>query len=239
MDEGKFQKFLKRGGRSANAVKRVLKYIKEFEAFLSEQRGGLTLDEAKADDLVQFVQQIETTPKTSAKSHLWGIRYYYRFTSNEPMCETAGELRSQRIKKKPFPLSKFRGVNPKYVEALAGGGITNVEQMLDVGRTPSSRKALSEKTGVPLEAVLEFVRLSDLARITGLKNVRARLYHDAGVDSIEVLAGWEPEDLRLMLVDYVERTGFDGIPPTPKEAKNAVTTARNLPKVIEYEPTYT
>ena len=42
------------------------------------------------------------------------------------------------------------------------------------------------KPGVPLEVILEFVKLSDLARIPGLKTIRTRLC-DAGVDTIERL----------------------------------------------------
>jgi hypothetical protein len=87
---------------------------------------------------------------------------------------------------------------------------------------------------VPLDVVLELVKLSDLARIPGLKNIRARLYYDAGVDCIEKLAAWNAEELRAMLVDFVEETGFEGIAPWPKEAKSAVETARKLPQLVEY-----
>jgi hypothetical protein len=37
-----------------------------------------------------------------------------------------------------------------------------------------------------------------------------------------------------MLIDFVERTAFDGIAPLPKEAASAVATAQSLPKVVEY-----
>jgi hypothetical protein len=36
-----------------------------------------------------------------------------------------------------------------------------------------------------------------------------------------------------MLVDLVERTGFDGIAPLPKEIRNAIEVARSLPAVVE------
>jgi hypothetical protein len=106
--------------------------------------------------------------------------------------------------------------------------------MLEAGRTPQDRRALAEKTGVPLDAVLEYVKLSDLARIPGTKGIRARLYYDAGVDTLEKMAEWDPVELRAMVISFVERTGFDGIAPLPKEAASAVATARRLPKVVEY-----
>ena len=70
--------------------------------------------------------------------------------------------------------------------------------------------------------------------MAGLKGIRARLYHDAGVDTVDKLAAWEPEALRAMLVEFVECTGFDGIAPLPKEAAGAVAQAKKLPQVVEY-----
>jgi hypothetical protein len=107
--------------------------------------------------------------------------------------------------------------------------------MIEAGNTPAKRQSLSKKKGVPLDIILEFVKLSDFARISGLKAIRARVYYDAGVDTIENLTRWDPEELLGMLIEFVERTGFDGIAPLPKEVKYAVDTARKLPKIIEYE----
>jgi hypothetical protein len=177
---------------------------------------------------------VEREPKSSAKTHLWALGYYFEFTSNEELRSLAGALRQQRIKRKPFVLGKFRGVNADYVERLKAVGIVNVEQMLRVGRTPVGRQTLVEQTGVPLDAILELVKLSDLARLGGVKGIRARLYHDSGVDTLEKMALWDPAELRAMLIEFVEQTGFDGIAPLPKEARNAVETARRLPKIVEW-----
>ena len=232
--EEAFRTFLKRGGRSPSAVKRCIAYVKEFQQYLQEHQGGKTLNEAGSEELESFAEWIESEPKASAKGHLWGLRYYYEYASNQAMRDLAGRLRQQRIKRKPFALQGFRGVNPEYVAKLAAVGIEDVEQMRHAGRTPDSRQELSEKAGVPLEAILEFMKLSDLARIPGLKGIRARLYHGAGVDTVERLAEWDPAELRTMLIDYVERTGFDGIAPLPKEARSAVAQAQKLAQVVEY-----
>jgi hypothetical protein len=37
-----------------------------------------------------------------------------------------------------------------------------------------------------------------------------------------------------MLVEWVERTGFAGIAPLPKEVRNAIATSRQLPEVVQY-----
>lgn len=93
---------------------------------------------------------------------------------------------------------------------------------------------LAEAAGIPESAILELVKLSDLARLPGVKGIRARLYYDAGVDSVKKMASWEPEALRMMVTEYALRTGFDGIPPLPKEVSSTIANAQKLPKVVEY-----
>lgn len=234
MDEGGFATYLRRGGRSPAAVDRCLRFASEYERFLQGERACGNLDGARPEDLEAYVASIETKPRASAKPQLWALRYYYSFAGDEEMRNLAAELRQQRIKRTPFALGKFRGVNPKHAQRLAAIGIKNVEQMREAGRTPVERQALASQASIPEETVLELVKLSDLARIPGLKGIRARLYYDAGVDTLNELAKWEPEELRLMLSSFVERSGFDGIAPLPKEAAHAVATAQRLPRVIEY-----
>lgn len=96
------------------------------------------------------------------------------------------------------------------------------------------RADLARRAGLPAGTVLELVKLADLSRLGGVKGTRARLYYDAGADSLEAVAGWEPEALREMLAAYVARTGFDGIALLPKEVRNAVAAARRLPRSVEY-----
>jgi hypothetical protein len=234
MDEHEFRAYLKRGGRSPRAQNRVMAYVLEYERFLEEQRGGTGIDAADGDDLEAFVAWVELAPKTSANKHLWALCYYYDFVSNEELRTRAGELRQQRIKRKPFVLGDFRGVNAETAARLAATGIRNVEQMLAAGGTPSARKELADRTGVPMDDIVEFVKLSDLSRLGGVKAIRARLYCDAGVDTLEKMAQWDPKQLRAMLIEFVERTGFEGIAPLPKEARNAVKTAGELPRMVEY-----
>ena len=233
-DEG-FREYLKRGGRKPDVIDRVFRLVNRFEQYLLEVKDGITLDQATPQDLHDYVQVVESAPKASAKTHLWAIRYYYAYRENEEMAVYTTALREERIVRKPFKLRDFRGVDPEQVSALEAEGIRNVNQMLKAGRTPEQREELAEQTGVPLENILELVKLSDLARIPGVKGIRARLYHDAGVDTIEKMAQWEPEKLRIRTIEYVRQSGFDGMPPLPAEAKFSVEKARLLPRIVEYE----
>lgn len=234
MDREGFTQFLRGSGRSSSATARCVRCMAEFEAYLEVQRRGKGLQEVGPEDLEDFVAWLEEAPNSSAKTHLWALRHYYDYVSDDPMCSLAGALREERIERSPFPLAKFQGVDPQYVARLQAAGVKNVAQMLKAGQTPRDRQALAEDTDLPINAILELVKLSDLARIPGIKGIRARLYYGAGVDTIEKLAGWDPEELRAMLVGFVEETGFEGIAPLPKEVAFSVARARRLPKIVEY-----
>ncbi|MGD2155325.1 MAG: DUF4332 domain-containing protein [Anaerolineales bacterium] len=231
--EADFRTFLKRGGRSPSAIKRVIAHLKEYQGYLEAH--GAALDDAGDEELRSYVDWVERASKTSAKTHLWALRYYYQFVENDDLEHLSNALRQERIQRKPFALKDFRGVQSEHVEKLAAVGIRNIKQMLKAGKTPADRKTLAEKSGVPLESILELVRLSDLARIPGVKGVRARLYVDAGVDSVEKMASWDPHELRTMVVEFVERTGFEGIATLPAEARYTVDHARKLPIMVSYE----
>jgi hypothetical protein len=234
LDVEAFRAYLRAGGRSPRAADRCVAKVAEFEDYLRLDRGGLGLDSAGLQDLGAFVAEVEGTPGASAKTHLWAIRYYYEYSASREMALVAGALRQERITRKPFALGAFQGADQEQVRTLAEAGVANVKQMLEAGRTATDRAELSRQTSLPPEVILEFVKLSDLARIPGVKGIRARLCHDAGVDTVECVAEWEPKALREVLVDFVARTGFEGTAPLPKEAEFTVMTAKRLPRVIEY-----
>ncbi|MCK4666205.1 DUF4332 domain-containing protein [Candidatus Dependentiae bacterium] len=97
------------------------------------------------------------------------------------------------------------------------------------------RKKISKDTGVPLETILELVKLSDLTRLGAVKAVRAQLYYDAGIDSIEKMATWDSNEMRKMVIEFIQRTKFKGIPPTPKETAITVNIAKELKKVVDFK----
>lgn len=139
----------------------------------------------------------------------------------------------QGKKRNPFKLRDFRGIQAETIARLEAQGIKTAEQMLAAAATREQRAVLARETGLPEAALLELVRLSDLARLPGVKGIRARLYYDAGVDSVAKLAVWEPEALRRMVTAYAECTGFEGIPPLPREVSSTVANAARLPVLVE------
>jgi hypothetical protein len=115
-----------------------------------------------------------------------------------------------------YRLSSFQGINKKVVKILKKNGINTAKQLLDIGYTKKGRKKLCESTGIEMKYINELIKLSDLARITGVKKIRARLYYTSGLDTLEKIAACDAEKLRRISSEFIRESGFDGTPPTPK-----------------------
>ena len=106
--------------------------------------------------------------------------------------------------------------------------------MIENGKTPDARKKLARSTGMTVEDILELVKLSDLARITGVKSIRARLYHDVGLDTLDKIAALDAATVREVCTRFVKAASFPGVPPTLKEAAFTVASAKTLPRIVEW-----
>jgi hypothetical protein len=235
MDVETFRAFLVKSGKKPHVVEKLIGDVVRFEAFL-EEGSGRRVDNATSEDLRAYAAALEEAKKGSAKIGIRGVALYYQAAGNEAMAAVASSIRERGTAKdrKAFVLGEFRGVDPDHVAKLKAHGVRDVSQMLEAGSTPQARTKLARRTGVPLDAILEFVKLSDLARIPGVKSIRARLYYDSGLDTLDKLAQLEPDALREMMIEFVERTGFDGIATLPKEAEFTITKARHLPRIVQY-----
>jgi len=236
LDKEEFRKFLRKNGKSQRVIDLTIAHVEEFERYLEEQKGEKKLDKANPEDLDAFISWIEKDESLAAKKYLLGIRYLYEFCPNEEMAILASFRWNERVisSETPLKLGEFRGVSVADLAKLEHAGIRNVNDMIKAGQTSAKRKELSAKTGVSVATILELVKLSDMSRIQGVKGIRARLYYDAGIDTMEKMAKWNPIELREMLTKFVEKTGFNGIAPLPKEAKFTVEMAKRMPKIIEY-----
>ncbi|MBC8505297.1 MAG: hypothetical protein ISR58_02210 [Anaerolineales bacterium] len=64
--------------------------------------------------------------------------------------------------------------------------------------------------------------------------IRARLFVNARIGTVEQTAKWDADEFREHIVEYVERTGFDGIPTLPTEARFSIDFTKKLPKIIGF-----
>jgi hypothetical protein len=232
MEEQGFRLYLKRSGKREHVVDGLVWQVREFEAYLARRQTG-GLDDA---DRAVILEYGKTLAAGQIREAMRALALYFKFAGNDALTKLASDIREGEIARtrRAFKLRDFRGVNQEEVARLEAAGISDVQQMLAAGRTAEDRTRLAERTGASPESILELVKLSDLSRLGAIKSVRARLYYEAGLDTPDKFRRWEPEALRQMLVDFVERTGFEGIAPLPKELQNAIVAARRLRPAVEY-----
>jgi predicted flap endonuclease-1-like 5' DNA nuclease len=231
LDEEGFKQYLKGIGKTEKRCESEVRHMKKFEEYLSKHKNK-KLGAETPEDLGDFVNWA-MGKREKINVLLWVLNRYYSCISNDLMFCAVNELIGVEFTKKGN-LKDFLGVNHQHAQALRKEGVFTSEHMLKVGRTKEGREKLAEKTGVPLSAVLELVKLADLSRIPGLARKRARLYYDAGLDVMDKIAKWDPKEMQQMFVEFVERTEFDGTPPTPFEAAFTVKLARYLPRIVKY-----
>lgn len=227
-----FIDFLKKKKKSERTVKTYVEYAQQYEAYLFEHQSRKKIEKAGKKELHDFEKWGEKN-NLKINRYLWGIKEYYDFISKEELKLEANAMIGERYLSQ-FKLKDFVGVKQSYMKKLAKQGIKTAKEMLYAGLNKQKRKELSRKTGIPLEDILEFVKLSDQARIGGHKKIRARLYHEAGLDTIDKMAACDPEEMRKRLADFIKKTGFKGIPPTPGEAQHTVTMAKYIKRLVQY-----
>jgi ribosomal protein L18E len=238
MDEKGFREFSRKHGRSRSATESCISFVKKFEDYLQEHKGVKGIDEATPNDIRDFASWGKKELK-STNSYLWAIHRYYEFTSNKEMYKVTLNLRTQKIeehrsKRKPLNLKKIQGAAPKHVAKLKTIGITNVNQIIEAGKTKKQRQELSKKTGIPLKSILDLVKFADITRISDIKGIKGRLLLEAKIDTIKKLSKFSAEELREKLIETNKKKKILKRPPTLVETTYWVEQANKLPETVEY-----
>lgn len=131
-------------------------------------------------------------------------------------------------------LAKIEGIGEKYAAKLQEAGVNTLEGLLERGKTPQGRKALSEATGISEKLILEWVNLADLFRIKGIGEEYSDLLEEAGVDTVMELAQRNPENLLAKMTEINEQKKLVRRLPVLSQVQDWVEQAKNLPRVIEY-----
>jgi Domain of unknown function (DUF4332) len=236
MDEVGFNLYLRKMGKKPHVVSRLIRQVEKFDAFLLSAFNK-SLEFSTSQDLGLYCDHLEKEEIGSSRKGIRGVALYYRFIGNKELAEAASILREKEIaiERKIFPLKDFRGVSEETLTALKTIGITEIDSILAAGASSALRKELADKTGLEVAIIVELVKLSDLARIPGVKSIRARLYHDAGIDTVEKMAAQDMEDVLCVTRNFIQRTGFPGIPPLPREIQSTIEAARKLPRVVLFD----
>ena len=232
MNKNGFIQKMRTDKKSQSTIKRNIELTKNFEKYLFENKKK-KIEGAMPKDLDDFRIWGEKNELKNLRMYFRSISTYYEYLHKEQMVLKTKELIGL-IELGKYKLKGFQGVNRKDIEKLDRNGIKTARQILVIGYTKEGRNKLSKITNIPVDSILELVKLSDLARIPGVKKIRARLYYETGLDTLEKIAACHTEELRKISAEYIKKTNFKGVPPTAKEAEHTVTVAKYLKKYVEY-----
>jgi hypothetical protein len=122
-----------------------------------------------------------------------------------------------------------------YATVLAeAANLRTAEDLREAGASPTERQQLSDKTGIRLEAIEEFVRLADLMRLTAATSDTARLLRDAGIASMADLAKADPSALYQNLMNINTKQKLLTASPSLGDVTSWVEQAKTLPQEITY-----
>jgi hypothetical protein len=234
MNDVLFKSYLKKRGKQPHVIENLVKAVKLFEMELTGKH-KCAIDNADTDEIKQYIDTAECSRKGAGRKIARAIALYYASTGESQKAKFASGIRSRAIEttRKVFQLKDYKGIDKDHVQKLRELGIINVEQMLEQGKTSAARKKLAVTTGIPLDIITRYVKLSDLSRLGAVKSVRAILYFEAGYDSPIKLAAADPAKLREYLIAFVKKTKFDGIAPLPKELESTIAAAKKLKPVVK------
>ena len=231
MDANQLVNFLKEKKKSELTIKNTLESLRLIEQFLEKEYKAVNLDNATKNHLLSFLEKNRNLDRVGM--HIGALIGYYEIIDNRLMYNIAREIRGIELLER-YKLRNFHLIKLDYVKKLEEIGIKTAKQMLDSGITKKDRKELAMKTDIPEDYILELIKLSNLARISGLKKIRARLYYEAGIDTLRELETWIPLELHEYLDKFAKKTGIAKMSPLLAECSSAISLAKHLPKIVEF-----
>jgi len=238
MDEEGFRSFLKKQRRSDGTIQTCTDFTLKFEQFLEKHRKEKTVEAAKIADLEAFIDWGKREIG-SMNSYLWALGRYFEYSEQESLRKHANQMRQSEIAKKrgkgkKLLLKKIHGVKEEDVKKLESTGVSDTKAMLASGRTHELRVELSKRIGVPLNRIVELVKIADLTRIVDIKGIRVRLLYDTGVDTIEKVATQDPENLRELTIKVNEAEKLLNRHPTLVETTYWIRQAKELDSIVDW-----
>ncbi|MHA1613263.1 MAG: DUF4332 domain-containing protein [Candidatus Thorarchaeota archaeon] len=238
MDEEGFRSFLKKQRRSDGTIQTCIELTLKFEQYLEKHREETTVEIAKITDLEAFIDWGKKEIGLM-NSYLWALGRYFEYSEQEILRKRANQMRQSEIAKKrgkgkKLLLTKIHGVKEEDVNKLGSAGISDTKSMLASGRTHELRVELSKRIGIPLNRIVELVKIADLTRIVDIKGIRVRLLYDTGVDTVEKIATQDPERLRELAIKVNEVEKLLKRHPTLVETTYWIRQAKELDSIVDW-----
>ncbi len=129
---------------------------------------------------------------------------------------------------------KIEGIGPKFAKQLQNVGIRTTEKLLKEGASKKGRIALADKAGISEKLILEWVNLSDLARIKGIGEEYSDLLEEAGVDSVKELRNRRADNLHKSVLATNDKKKLVRRPPSLGMVENWIAQAKKLKPVVTH-----
>jgi predicted RecB family nuclease len=133
-----------------------------------------------------------------------------------------------------YPISEIEGISAFAASKLKSLGIRTTDALLEAARNVKGRKALSAKTGISEQQLLEWANVSDYMRIPGMGKARINLVRAAGVTTVRELAHRNPARLALNMKEVNTRRKLVRVLPSEKSVEQLIAQARKLQPKITY-----
>lgn len=133
-----------------------------------------------------------------------------------------------------YPISEIEGLSVFAANKLKAQGIRTTDALLEAAGTVKGRKALSAKTGISEQLLLEWANVSDYMRIPGMGRAKVGLVRAAGVTTVRELAYRNPARLAQSMRDANAKKKLVRILPSEKSVSDIIAKAKKLPPKITY-----
>jgi predicted flap endonuclease-1-like 5' DNA nuclease len=131
-------------------------------------------------------------------------------------------------------LKEIEGVGGAFEEKLKAIGVSSIENLLEMGKTPKGRVDLAEKANISEKLILKWVNRADLIRVKGVGSEYADLLEASGVDTVPELSHRLAENLLKKMTEVNMEKKLVRQLPVLKQVESWVSQAKNLPRVIKY-----
>ncbi|KYG21032.1 ferredoxin [Bradyrhizobium sp. AT1] len=133
-----------------------------------------------------------------------------------------------------YPISEIEGLSVFAANKLKAQGIRTTDGLLEAAGTVKGRKALSAKTGISEQLLLEWANVADYMRIPGMGRAKVGLVRAAGVTTVRELAYRNPARLAQSMRDANEKKKLLRILPSEKSVGDIIAKAKKLQPKITY-----
>ena len=133
-----------------------------------------------------------------------------------------------------YTISEIAGLSAFAANKLKAQGIRTTDALLEAAGTVKGRKALSAKTGISEQLLLEWANVSDYMRIPGMGRAKVGLVRAAGVTTVRELAYRNPARLAQSMRDANEKKKLLRILPSEKSVGDIIAKAKKLQPKITY-----